>query len=161
MLHPTVLTALSAKGPRAVTGLDGGEHHSIAVQADGACVTWGRVDGFQCGIKLDALPSSSIVKDERGHVRILTTPTRVPGFEASYVACGARHSIAASRDGKAYSWGTNNTFQCGVGNDDDVEVAEWIDNTALRGKKVVWAGASAQFSAVAAEADDVQMVNGA
>ncbi|KAL9109946.1 MAG: hypothetical protein Q9227_005469 [Pyrenula ochraceoflavens] len=165
ILHPKVIDSLTAKSGSSsssstVTALDGGEHHSIAVLANGGCLTWGRVDGFQCGIPLEDLPSASTVKDERGNIRILTVPTRVPGFDAVAAGCGARHSIAVATDGKAWSWGTNNTFQCGQGNDEDVEEATWIDNTALRGKKVCWAGASAQFSNVAAVADDVEMVNG-
>lgn len=164
VLHPSVITPLTARGASKVTNIDGGEHHSIAITADGNCLTWGRLDGFQSGIKIDTLPSSDTLKDERGNVRILTVPTPVPtdGLrgEAAYGCAGARHTIAIAKDGKAYSWGTNNTFQCGQGHDDDVEIATHIDNTATRGKKLNWAGASAQFSAMTALAEDVEMANG-
>lgn len=163
VLHPSVIQSLSAKGDTKVTNIDGGEHHSIAVQADGACLTWGRLDGYQAGMKVDTLPSSDTIKDERGNVRILKHPTFVPAIgDATYGCAGSRHTIAVARDGKAYSWGTNNTYQCGQGNDDDVEVATHIDNTAVRGKQLNWAGASAQFSALTALAskEDLEMVNG-
>lgn len=162
VLHPSVIKSLTAKGDAKITNIDGGEHHSIAVQADGSCLTWGRLDGYQSGLKIDTLPDSDTLKDERGNVRILTVPTVVPGFEAVYGCAGARHTIAVAKDGKAYSWGTNNTFQCGQGQDDDVEIATLIDNTATRGKMLNWAGASAQFSALTAlaENEDSEMVNG-
>lgn len=143
ILHPAVVESLSGKG---VTNICGGLHHSIARTEDGQCLVWGRVDGFQSGLKVDSLPESAVVKDDRGHARILNEPTPVPGIKASFVAAGADHSIAIGEDGRAWSWGFSANYQTGQGTDDDIETATVIDNTAVRGKKLNWAGAGGQYS---------------
>ena len=76
--------------------------------------------------------------------------------------CGTDHTIAITTDGKAYSWGFSANYQTGQGTDEDVEVATLIDNTAVRGKRLVYAGAGGQYSVLAAlaEQEDTEMVNG-
>jgi regulator of chromosome condensation len=61
------------------------------------------------------------------------------------VAAGSDNSFAIDRDGKVYSWGFSANFQTGLGTDDDVEVATLIENTAVKGKKLIGAGAGGQF----------------
>ncbi|KAL2002245.1 hypothetical protein VTN02DRAFT_361 [Thermoascus thermophilus] len=143
ILHPTVVEPLSGKQ---VTQLCGGAHHSLAVTSNGDCLVWGRVDGYQTGLKIDSLPESAVIKDERGRPRILIDPMAVPGIKASVVAAGSDHSLAIDTDGRAWSWGFSATYQTGLGTQDDVEVATVIENTALRGKKLNWAGGGGQFS---------------
>ena len=158
ILHPTVIDSLKGKGK--ITCIKGGAHHSIAVTEAGHCLVWGRVDGGQSGLDIDSLPEEDLIRDSKNNPRILAVPTRVPGFEAVYATAGSDHSIAITKDGKAYSWGFSQTYQTGQGQDDEVEVATLIDNTAVRGKQLVWAGAGGQFSAVAGLADDNKLVNG-
>lgn len=143
ILHPTVVSSLTGKN---ITQLCGGAHHSLAVSGDGKCLAWGRLDGYQTGLKIDTLPDNVVVKDERGRPRILIEPTPVPGIKASVVAAGSDHSIAIGVDGRAWSWGFSATYQTGQGTQDDIEVATVVDNTAVRGKKLNWAGAGGQFS---------------
>ncbi|KAL2005948.1 hypothetical protein VTN00DRAFT_10441 [Thermoascus crustaceus] len=143
ILHPTVVEPLSGKQ---VTQLCGGAHHSLALTSNGDCLVWGRVDGYQTGLKIDSLPESAVIKDERGRPRILIDPMAVPGIKASVVAAGSDHSLAIDTDGRAWSWGFSATYQTGLGTQDDVEVATIIENTALRGKKLNWAGGGGQFS---------------
>ncbi|KAL2215692.1 putative Ran exchange factor Prp20/Pim1 [Thermoascus aurantiacus ATCC 26904] len=143
ILHPTVVESLSGKQ---VTQICGGAHHSLAVTKDGECLVWGRVDGYQTGLKLDSLPDSAVIKDERGRPRILIEPVAIPGLKASVVAAGSDHSLAIDTDGRAWSWGFSATYQTGLGTQDDVEVATVIENTAVRGKKLNWAGGGGQFS---------------
>jgi regulator of chromosome condensation len=97
-------------------------------------------------LKIDALPDSSIIKDDRGRARILVTPTAVPGICARYVAAGTDHSIAIDNDGRAWTWGFSANYQTGQGTYDDVEVATVVENTAVRGKMLNGAGAGGQFS---------------
>ena len=159
ILHPTVIESLKDRGQ--VTHIEGGAHHTIAVTETGECLVWGRVDGFQTGLRLDSLPEEDVVRDSKKQPRILTVPTRVPGFQAAYATAGSDHCVAISKDGKAYSWGFSATYQTGLGQDDDVEEATLIDNTAVRGQRLVWAGAGGQFSVIAASAKDgTSMVNG-
>jgi regulator of chromosome condensation len=76
------------------------------------------------------------------------------------VAAGSDTSIAISTGGNAYSWGFSGNYQTGLGTDDDVEVATLIDNTAVRGKELTWAGAGGQFGVLTQEAEDIPMTNG-
>ena len=62
-----------------------------------------------------------------------------------YVAAGSDNSFAIDDKGRAYSWGFSANYQTGQGTDDDVEVATLIDNSAVRGKKLIAAGAGGQF----------------
>ena len=143
IVHPTVVQSLSNRN---ITQLCGGSHHSIARTAEGECLVWGRLDGFQSGLKVQTLADDAVIKDERGRPRILIDPTAVPGINAKVVSAASDHSLAIDADGRAWSWGFSATYQTGQGTQDDVEVATIIDNTAVRGKKLNWAGAGGQFS---------------
>jgi regulator of chromosome condensation len=147
ILHPTAIESLKGKGK--VTCIKGGSHHSIAVTEAGQCLVWGRIDGCQSGLDINKLPEEHLIRDSKNNPRILAVPTQVPGFEAVYATAGSDHCIAITKDGRAYSWGFSQTYQTGQGQDDEVEIATPIDNTAVRGKHLVWAGAGRQFSAVA------------
>ena len=57
--------------------------------------------------------------------------------------------LAVTADGQAYSWGFSENYQTGQGTDEDVEVATVVNNTAVRGKMLTWAGAGGQFSVLA------------
>lgn len=140
---PQVIEALVG---REVACISGGAHHSIAVTKNGECHVWGRIDGFQTGMKIDSLPEEHVIKDEKGKPRILTTPTPLPGINAAYATAGSDHCIAITTEGKAYSWGFSANYQTGQGDDEDIEVAKMIDNTAVRDQKLIWAGAGGQFS---------------
>jgi len=157
--HPTVVPNLESFGT--VTQVEGGQHHTIACTDKGEVLVWGRLDGYQLGLKISDIPAEKVVLDSHDKPRILKVPTQIPGIEALAVAAGSDHSIAVAKDGKAYSWGFSTNYQTGLGiSDDDVEVATHIDNTAVRGKQLVWAGAGGQFSIVAGLAGKGTVVNG-
>ncbi|KAK2737118.1 hypothetical protein FQN57_000457 [Myotisia sp. PD_48] len=143
VLRPTVVESLQDKE---IVQIAAGSHHSLARTADGKCLVWGRIDGCQSGIKVDSLPESAVIKDDRGRARILFEPTVVPNINAAHIAAGADHSIAIDTDGKAWTWGFSANYQTGQGTDDDIEVATMIDNTAVRNTKLTGAGAGGQFS---------------
>lgn len=75
VLKPAQVSGLASHRLRCI---DGGLHHSIAVTEDGQCLVWGRTDGFQSGVKIDELPEDVVKRDERGAVRILLQPFKVP-----------------------------------------------------------------------------------
>lgn len=154
--HPIVIESLHGKGM--VTCIQGGAHHTVAVTDKGELLVWGRIDGHQAGLKVSDLPPDQVVRDSSGHPRILAVPTQIPDIHAVHAAAGSDHCIAIDKNGKAYSWGFSSTYQTGLGTDDDVEVATLIDNTAVRDKKLSWAGAGGQFSIVAGH--PAPMVNG-
>ena len=153
VLSPQVVSHLAG---HSITHLAAGAHHSLAVTADGACLVWGRVDGGQAGIPLPAIPPANLVADERGNPRILRLPTPIPALasNAAFVAAGSDHCVAVTRDGKALAWGFSGNYQTGLGTSEDVAEATLIDNTAVRGKQLCWAGAGGQFSVLAAEAEE-------
>ncbi|MCJ1387623.1 hypothetical protein MMC18_000466 [Xylographa bjoerkii] len=150
ILKPTVVESLSTHGK--ITCISGGNHHTVAVTEQGVCLAWGRIDAFGTGLKIKELPPDDVIFDDNGKARILTVATPIPGLDAAFVAAGSDHSIAVTKDGKAYSWGFSADYQTGLGKDDDVECATLIDNTAIRGKHLTWAGAGGQYSVLAGEA---------
>ncbi|KAF2398475.1 RCC1/BLIP-II [Trichodelitschia bisporula] len=160
---PKLVKALEKRG---VTMIDGGLQHSVAVTADGECLVWGRMDGSQLGIDLKTLDlddDSLVLKQgDRPKALLKPTPVDIPGG-CKFVAAASDHTIAISREGKAYSWGFNASYQLGQGHDEDVPVATHIDNTAVRGKELDWAGCGGQFSILTAPAvvtpADVEMTD--
>ncbi|OAP60672.1 hypothetical protein AYL99_05674 [Fonsecaea erecta] len=144
---PIIVDTLGKFGK--VTCIQGGSHHTVAVTDKHELLVWGRIDGNQSGLKVQELPEDDVVRDSAGHPRILVVPTQIPNIEALMAAAGSDHCIAIDKKGKAYSWGFSTTYQTGQGTSDDVELATLIDNTAVRDKKLVWAGAGGQFSVIA------------
>jgi regulator of chromosome condensation len=57
----------------------GGDHHSLAVTKDGDLLVWGRLDGFQIGIKVEDIPKDYITYDDNGIPRILHKPLKIEG----------------------------------------------------------------------------------
>ena len=149
VVHPTPVKSLRSHG-KAIS-VSGGNHHSIVVTDQGACLTWGRLDAFALGLDVQTLPQEDLVRDDRGQPRILKKATRIPGLDAVIADAGIDHSLAVSRDGKAYGWGFSSTYQTGQGIDDDIQCASLIDNTAIRGKRMTWVGAGGYFSILAEE----------
>jgi regulator of chromosome condensation len=76
------------------------------------------------------------------------------------VAAGTDNSFAVTRDGKVYSWGFSSNYQTGQGTIDDIHTPTLIDNTAIREKKIIAAGAGGQFSVLVGQSEDTTMVNG-
>ena len=64
-----------------ITDIAGGEHHSLACTDDGKLLTWGRIDGFQVGLRAESFTPDNAVFDDRNKPRILLEPTVVPGKE--------------------------------------------------------------------------------
>lgn len=162
--EPTIITEL--KGLK-IKMLAGGTHHSLAVSEKGECIAWGRADGSQLGISiayLDKLNTADVGRNESsGRVAMLKSPDAVlspPNATITYATTSSDHSIALDDQGRAYSWGFSTLYQTGQGTDDDIEVATLIDNTAIRGKHITWAGCGGQFSVLACPASELSQANG-
>ncbi|KAI9750305.1 MAG: hypothetical protein M4579_006525 [Chaenotheca gracillima] len=135
---------------REVQQADGGSHHSTVIDKDGGCLVWGRVDGNQLGLDIAQLGDEDFVLDEDKRRRILKTPTRVADFEASMVSAANDTTIAITTDGRAWSWGFSVSYQTGLGTSEDVVRATLVDNTAVRNKRLNWAGVGGQFGVLTA-----------
>ncbi|KAG4218796.1 hypothetical protein PC116_g32724, partial [Phytophthora cactorum] len=171
ILHPELVQSLQ---DHKVTQIVGGEHHSVACTTEGKLLTWGRVDGHQVGQPSDIYDDSNAIFDDNKKPRILLQPTVIDGMslflsctfnmaydltsilgiKASFVATGTDTSFVINHEGKVYSWGFSANYQTGQGSTDDVLEPTLIDNTAIRDRKIVWAGAGGQYSVVAAGKDD-------
>ena len=53
-----------------------------------------------------------------------------------------------------HSWGFSANYQTGQGTTDDVETPERIENTAIKDRKITWAGAGGQYSMVGAAREE-------
>ncbi|XEV04463.1 hypothetical protein FSHL1_009750 [Fusarium sambucinum] len=159
ILRPAKLTYLDDYN---ITEIDGGEHHSLACSDKGDLLTWGRVDGYQVGFEFDKLSEDNAIYDERGNARILFKPTIQPDVkDIVSVAAGTDNNFAIASDGKVYSWGFSSNYQTGQGTIDDIHIPTLVDNTAIRDKKIIGAGAGGQYSVLIGEAEDVPQTNGA
>ncbi|GKT49572.1 protein pim1 [Colletotrichum spaethianum] len=157
VLRPTLVESLKDYKVKQIAG---GEHHSLACTEDGKLLTWGRLDGHQVGIPVEELPADRVIKDESNNPRILSKPTVVEDIaKCVYVAAGVDNNFAIDNKGEAHSWGFSANYQTGQGTTEDIETPTTIDNTAVRGKKLVFAGAGGQYSILGGAAD-VPKVNG-
>ncbi|KAI1472215.1 RCC1/BLIP-II [Daldinia caldariorum] len=151
ILHPKLVESLQ---DHKVTQIEGGLHHSVACTSEGKLLTWGRVDGHQIGQPSNVYNDDNTIFDDEKKPRILLQPTAIDGINATFIATGSDTSFVINNEGKVYSWGFSANYQTGQGSTDDVEVPTLIDNSAIRDRRIVWAGAGGQYSVVAAGKDD-------
>lgn len=152
-----------------ITDISGGNHHSVACTDDHKLLVWGRCDDSQPGIPLDELPKSDLILNAQGAPSILKEPTAIPGkplsqtlhttlanqqtdISALTVSAGIDNSIALTPTGEVYSWGFSSNYRTGLGTEETIEEPTQIQNTALVGKKLTFAGCGGQFSVLAGPA---------
>ena len=144
-------------GGKGVTVLSGGADHSAAITAGGQCLVWGRIDGGQLGVELNAeqLQDETLTRrDDRGLPRICLRPIPVTNIgTAAHVSCATGHTIFINTEGQAFGSGFGSMGQLGIASEDDTNVAEKITGAAVKGKQLKWCGTGGQFSLVAAPAD--------
>jgi regulator of chromosome condensation len=97
--QPIIIEALQGKGN--VTCIQSGAHHTVACTDKGELLVWGRLDGYQLGLKVSDLPQDEVVRDSAGNPRILTVPTQIPNINATQVAADSDHCVAIDKKGKA------------------------------------------------------------
>lgn len=76
------------------------------------------------------------------------------------MAAGTDNSFAIDKEGRAFAWGFSTNYQTGLGTTEDVVVPTLIDNTAVHGKKLIYAGGGGQFSILAGIPQDAALPNG-
>jgi alpha-tubulin suppressor-like RCC1 family protein len=97
-----------------------GGSHTLALKNDGTVWAWGDHRFGQTGT---GTPQSSF------SVVLHPTQVRGPGgvgflTDVVAIAAGARHSLAATRDGRVHAWGDNRTGQLGVPSSDTCTTAQ-------------------------------------
>jgi regulator of chromosome condensation len=148
--RPTIIKSLA---DHKVADIQGGNHHSIACNEDGTVLTWGRCDDGQAGISIEQVPEADKIFDDRGKPRILAKPSAVPNIQAVAVAAGIDDSIALTESGEVYSWGFSANYRTGQGTEEVIEEATKIENSAVKGKKLTFAGCGGQFTVLAGPAE--------
>jgi regulator of chromosome condensation len=146
---PTKLKSLSN-----IKMMAAGATHSLALTSDGTIMSFGNVQNGCLGHDLATLPlddPKTIIKDARSKPRILLVPRAIPSLKAAFVAVGTDHSFALTEDGKAYSWGFNTNFQCGLGDTEEVFTPTMIPSKFTKDEKLTWAGCGGQFSMVTSD----------
>ncbi|RMZ81287.1 hypothetical protein DV737_g2553, partial [Chaetothyriales sp. CBS 132003] len=123
--QPTIVKSLRNFGK--IICINGGSHHTVAVTDKGELLVWGRLDGYQLGLRLSSLAEDDIIRDSAGHPRILKNPSQIAGINAVFASAGSDHCVAVTRDGKAYAWGFSENYQTGLGTNKDVQLATQID----------------------------------
>jgi regulator of chromosome condensation len=142
---PTLVKDLEGFKLKQVTG---GSHHTIACTVGGLVLKWGRVESKEAGFDVSNLPEAEVYT-ENGKPRYLKKPKAVPGLQGSFVSTANDTCLVITSDGTAYSWGFSENYQTGQGVGGEVILATQIDNTAVRGKKLVWGGVGGQFGVLA------------
>lgn len=153
----TVPTKVDALKGRGITQLAGGNHHTIARTATGEVLVWGRLDNAEGGMKPTDLPEASIIRDEAsGRVLATREPITVPNLSAKLVATGTDTCFVITQAGQAYSWGFSTNYQTGQGTSDDVLEARLVENGAVKGRVLCFAGVGGQFGVLACEKGEVE-----
>lgn len=147
-LEPTIVDSLDEYK---ITDVVGGEHHTLVITDDGKVVVFGRIDGRQLGLPTEKFNKDNSLYDEHGRARILAVPTALEGLPKIVAAdAGTDTSYVITEEGRVYSWGFNTNYQCGIGEtDEDILLPQLIENSAVKDKKIVYAGAGGQFGVLA------------
>ncbi|CAB1456191.1 unnamed protein product [Pleuronectes platessa] len=82
-----------------------GQDHCLAVCASGDVFSWGAAENAKLGMLLDL--KKTHIRPSQVHI-----PMRVPVI---HVACGNVHSLALTKGGDVFSWGSNTHGQLGLG----------------------------------------------
>ncbi|KKA26149.1 hypothetical protein TD95_003643 [Thielaviopsis punctulata] len=155
---PCIIKALSEYK---IKDIAGGEHHSLACTEDGKLLVWGRIDGHQVGLPKEAYTEENTVFDENERPRLLFKPTEIKDIPTvETVAAGTDTSFAVTTEGKVYTWGFSANYQTGLGTTDDIEEPTIIENSAIKEKRVVFAGAGGQYSLLCALPTDAELIEG-
>ncbi len=97
-------TPARVKGLENVAAISAGWDHSLALTRDGRVYAWGGRSHGQLG---DGVRATG---------RPLATPHPVSGVEGvAAIAAGGQHSLALTRDGRVFAWGSNWNGQLGDG----------------------------------------------
>ena len=80
---PTIVKALSGYK---IVQLAGGNHHSIALTAEGEVLAWGRADSYALGVDVSTVPKDKVIFDEAGVARLVKEPVVIPStFHIPYI----------------------------------------------------------------------------
>ncbi|TGO64875.1 hypothetical protein BCON_0005g00730 [Botryotinia convoluta] len=144
--NPTVVKGFEGFDIKQIKGC---LHHTIACTEKQVLVV-GRCDEGQTGLDFASVDQDTlIVSSTTSKPAILKVPTVVPGITATFVAGAIDNSIVLTEDGKVWAWGYGENYRTGLGSDDTTWTPALIENSAIKGKKITFAGCGGQFSVIA------------
>ena len=118
------------------TRLEGGEHHSLALDRDGQVYGFGRGHYGQLGL---------------GNEEDSLIPRRIEtlsGKSIIQIACGDHHSLALSKSGELYSWGYGEMLQLGNGLEADEYLPHHVEAKFLENMKLLEIRGGAQHTVI-------------
>jgi regulator of chromosome condensation len=118
--NPTEITTFNNKD---IIKIVGGQHHTLALSADGTVYSWGRAHYGRLGQGKPADPTGKWSDlDDR------LIPTDIPNLTCCVsIAAGETHSLAVTKDGSLFAWGSNDLHQLGLNNDQDIHTPTKVD----------------------------------
>ncbi|KAM0126655.1 hypothetical protein ACHAP3_009163 [Botrytis cinerea] len=145
--NPTVVKGFEGFDVKQIKGCF---QHTIACTEKQEVLVVGRCDEGQTGLDLTSVDQDTvIVSPTTSKPAILKALTVVPGVKATFVAGAIDNSIVLTEDGKVWAWGYGENYRIGLGSDDTVRTPTLIENSAIKGKKITFAGCGGQFSVIA------------
>lgn len=117
-----------------------GQHHSLALNAEGKIYSFGRHDYGRLGLKNVSEP--------------VAEPTLIPTLQdktIDFIACGNCVSFAIDSEGILYGWGMGNGYQLGNGKEDDILEPTKIEGKQLSNYTVLQVASGGQHSVILAK----------
>ncbi|KAF7956760.1 hypothetical protein EAE96_004087 [Botrytis aclada] len=144
---PTVVKAFEGFDIKQIKGCF---QHTIACTEKQEVLVVGRCDEGQTGLDLASVDQDRLIlSSTTSKPAILKVLTVVPGVKATFVAGAIDNSIVLTEDGKVWAWGYGENYRTGLGSDDTTRTPTLIENSAIKGKKITFAGCGGQFSVIA------------
>jgi regulator of chromosome condensation len=158
-ITPKELPMLKRKGndpnddPRIIS-IQGGRHHSHAIDKNGYCHSWGRIDKHGIGVDKQRLAlmvdEIAIIRGQDGRGRVLKVPVQTEVVSgATSLGIGTDHSIAITATEEGYSWGINDKHQTGQPGESNVYLPTQVRSDFINGKTLIFAGGGDEFSILA------------
>ncbi|XP_069698532.1 regulator of chromosome condensation isoform X2 [Periplaneta americana] len=135
--HPTVSESFSGKNWVQICG---GQHHTIALDSEGATHALGRKEYGRLGLGEDCDDAKA--------------PTPIPALrdkKCMDISCGSIVSFAVTDSGELYAWGMGSNGQLGTGNEDDVYVPQLMKGKQLESRSVLRVSGGGQHTVLLAK----------
>ncbi|KAL4938207.1 hypothetical protein BDV06DRAFT_226222 [Aspergillus oleicola] len=151
---PSCVGTLEFQSAYSITG---GANTSLALTADGRCLSWGAINNDNItalGVNRANMSEDDLIYlADSDEPAILERPTLVSGIEGciAKTSAGPSHSIAVTKRGVAYAWGSNGQFEVGSPRCECVELPSTVEGGELKGRRVVGAAAGNKFSVLLVE----------
>lgn len=116
--------------------IDGGQHHTLALDKDGKVYALGRKEYGRLGLGED-------VDEEKNEPTLVT---KIAGDKCVTVNCGSSVSYAVTETGTVYGWGMGTSQQLGQSEDDDLWEPTRLQGKQLEDKKVAMVSAGGQHT---------------